>query len=149
MPNRSRQTTATTLALAALTIPVLILGSCAKASSEADPTKPNNSTTVITRVGSTILVSRPAGAYLQALLTGTLTKGPGGCLYVEADGARALVLWRHGTTLSEDGQSVSNDGKTITIGDHVEIGGGFVNRLPAAVLPTDCDGSSVFSSSAP
>jgi len=149
VPNRSRQTTATTLALAALTIPALILGSCAKASSETDPAQPHNSTAVITRAGSTILVSPPAGAYMTALLTGTLTKGPGGCLYVEAEGARALVLWRHGTTLSEDGQSISNDGKTITIGDHVEIGGGFIDRLPAVERPTDCDGSSVFSSSAP
>lgn len=90
---------------------------------------------------------RPLDALPAALLHGMLIE-EGGCLWIEADGIRWLVLWPDGTyaTVEDDQLVVYNGGERAVVGTRVSAGGGeygpqdeaFVSDLIGEVLPTAC-----------
>lgn len=107
---------------------------------------------LVLRTAGTVLPVAPAtDAYMEALLTGTLVKGPGGCLFVESNGVRSLVVWRHGSTLSSNGRSVVNGKSSLSVGDYVKIGGGFGTPPKSLPIPDACltESPEAFFSSAP
>jgi hypothetical protein len=73
-----------------------------------------------------------ADAWPAALITGTL-KESNGCIVMD-DGGRddALLIWAKGTRAerAEDGilRIVIDDDDVFSVGDHVELGGGFVGE---------------------
>lgn len=106
---------------------------------------------VLRTAGTVLPVAPRSDAYMEALLSGTLVKGPGGCLFVENNGQRALVVWRHGSTLSSNGRSVVNGKSSLSVGDYVEIGGGFGTPPKSLPIPDACltESPEAFFSSAP
>lgn len=131
---------------AATTIILCASGLSACAAGERNPEG------LVLRTAGTVLPVAPAtDAYMEALLTGTLVKGPGGCLFVESNGVRSLVVWRHGSTLSSNGRSVVNGKSSLSVGDYVEIGGGFGTPPNSLPIPDACltESPEAFFSSAP
>ncbi len=82
-----------------------------------------------------------------ALLHGTLIE-EAGCLWIEVDGSRHLVLWPDGTyaTVENDQLVVYNDGNRAVVGTRVSAGGGeygadALPELIGEVVPTSCQES--------
>jgi hypothetical protein len=88
-----------------------------------------------------------------ALVEGTLVEDEG-CIWVEADGSRWLVLWPNGSTAVVDGGQVvvRNDGHQAIVGTHVSGGGGeyrqehyaFVVGLIGEPVPLPCQASGLY-----
>ncbi|MEE6274456.1 hypothetical protein V2J56_13990 [Georgenia sp. MJ206] len=73
----------------------------------------------------TVLVSEPLGYGMDALLVGRL-EVVGGCL----GAGGSVVVWPEGTqVVNEDPVTISIPGEgTFTVGDDVEVGGGYVHE---------------------
>ncbi|WP_324653946.1 hypothetical protein [Georgenia sp. H159] len=78
--------------------------------------------------GSVILLSAEVDGVMDASLSGVIVRTEPGCLALTDDPTDIPVLWPHGATLSADGMSVDvPDFGTVTVGDEVWAGGGYIN----------------------
>lgn len=87
-----------------------------------------------TRAGATISVPtsdwRPPQPAMTALLSGTLTEEPDGCITVRQGAIVAAVIWPHGFSGGRTAAGTlevldSNGAPAAYIGQHVSLGGGF------------------------
>jgi hypothetical protein len=98
--------------------------------------------------GMRVLVAAQTDDAMEALASGVLALGVGGCLYL-SDGSEPgdLIVWPHGTTAVRGEDAVRVPGKGVyKVGDDLDLTGGSV-ALPAAVLPqipTACAVGAVF-----
>ena len=109
-------------------------------------TIPTNTPSLVTSFPQ--LINTPT-VFLEALIAGELIL-ENGCLRVkEADGNSVLLIWRPGFSVREDQgivQVIDSEGQVAaSVGDFVEVGGGFAGN-PASrglvkPLPEDCPGS--------
>jgi hypothetical protein len=93
--------------------------------------------------GSVILVSAEVNGVMDASLSGVIVRTEHGCLALTDNPSDIPVLWPHGSTLSADGMSVDvPDFGTVTVGDEVWAGGGFVGPESGEpivpTLPEEC-----------
>ncbi len=96
--------------------------------------------------GTLLLVSSLSGEGMEALISGTLEKGEGNCLYISGTGYSDLVIWPARTTFSRDETAVSMPGHDpLPIGSRVEIGGGSasIDSTSYPPIPPECDLESV------
>jgi hypothetical protein len=88
--------------------------------------------------GTLLLVSSLSGEGMEALISGTLEKGEGDCLYI----------WSARTTFNDDETAVLMPGyDPLSIGSWVEIGGGHtsVDGPSYPTIPSECDSEYVVS----
>lgn len=94
------------------------------------------------RAGDTVMMtsaSNPRGVQL-AILEGTLTRTPQGCLASRTpDGGAVVVQFPHGSILSANGRSVDiPDVGTLHLGDSFSGGGGDGDLVDLRGVPAEC-----------
>jgi hypothetical protein len=98
--------------------------------------------------GTLLLVSSLSGEGMEALISGTLEKGEGDCLYIGGEDYDSLVIWSARTTFNDDETAVLMPGyDPLSIGSWVEIGGGHtsVDGPSYPTIPSECDSEYVVS----
>ncbi|MBI5839478.1 MAG: hypothetical protein HZB19_05195 [Chloroflexi bacterium] len=124
----------------------IMITACANQVTSAPATTPTSRSSLVTSFPQ--IINTPP-AYLEARFTGELVLN-NGCLRVkDSDGFSVLLIWRPGfSTRTEQGvvQIVDSTGQvTASVGDFVEVGGGFDSNPTsyglAEPLPKDCPGS--------
>ena len=96
---------------------------------------------------------RPLDTMPAALIEGVLIED-GGCLWLESDGERMLVLWPRGSSVTStiDGLAVRFEGATIPVGTRMRAGGGqyeqehqpFVHDLIGEPVPDACRAAGLY-----
>lgn len=83
----------------------------------------------------------PSSGSDDAEVSGTLVLTPAGCIALDQGGGLVyVVVWPHGTELSDDG-AIEAAGRRFAIGDRVDAGGGYAtlplgDDLPD--IPAEC-----------
>ena len=96
---------------------------------------------------------RPLDAMPAGLIEGVLVEADG-CLWIETDGQRLLVLWPRDSTVTStvDGLAVGAEGVTIPVGTPMRAGGGqyqqehqaFVHDLIGEPVPEACRSTGLY-----
>lgn len=101
---------------------------------------------VTTASGVVVVVGEPRDGALDALLEGELSD-VGGCLGVESDDQRMVVIWPDGSEALDgpDGQpGVRFEGEDFFLGDPVSVSGGAPGAAPGVGVPAGCGGDRVW-----
>jgi hypothetical protein len=106
------------------------LTSCASGSEPATPA--NGGARIITAGSVDVLVAQQAGAHMDALGGGRI-EIVGGCL--GADGS--VIVWPHGTEVTSENPLTIEipGGHTVTLGDNVRLGGGWILEHSSGDVP--------------
>lgn len=89
-----------------------------------------------------IAIAEPSNMRMEALASGIVERGPGGCMVLIWSGESMLILFPHGTRL-EAGDVVLPNGSRVQAGEEKAMGGG-LHYLPGpevkelAAVPAGC-----------
>lgn len=79
--------------------------------------------------GSVRLITATNAPGMEASVEGQAVVGDDGVVYIEDDRATRAVIWPDGTTISDDGKTITVPGiSPITIGQPLELAGGYITE---------------------
>jgi hypothetical protein len=89
--------------------------------------------TIVEGDGVRLLVAAKSPAVLHhARITGTVALSKGNCFGIETGGRKILVVWPHGTKITNDGGVDVPGADSLKIGDSIVAGGGSSSHLASA-----------------